>query len=52
MNTWSVQCVQAGENVSSLESAITLYVRSAFQDFMNVQCAPKLKEASLSLGND
>ena len=52
MNTWSVQCVQTGESVLSLGSVITLCVRSAFQDFMNVQCAPKLKEASLSLGND
>ena len=52
MIIWIVQSVQTRGNVSSLESVITLYVRSAFQDFMNAQCVPKLKEASITLGND
>jgi len=52
MIIWIVLFVQIRENVSSLESVITLYVRSAFQDFMNAQCVPKLKEAGISLCND
>jgi hypothetical protein len=49
---WIAQSVQIKGNVSSLGSVITLYVRSAFQDFMNARCVPKLKEAGISLCND
>jgi len=52
MIIWIVQSVQTRGNVSSLESVITLCVRSAFQDFMTVQCVPKLKEADIFLCND
>jgi hypothetical protein len=52
MIIWIAQSVQIKGNVSSLGNAITLYVRSAFQDFMTVRCVPKLKEAGISLCND
>jgi len=52
MIIWIVQSVQTRESVSSLGSATTLFVRSAFQDYMNAQCVPKLKEAGISLCND
>jgi len=52
MIIWIVLFVQIRENVSSLGSVITLYVRSAFQDFMNARCVPKLKEATVLLDNE
>lgn len=52
MIIWIVQSVQIKGNVSSLGSVITLCVRSASPDFMNVRCVPKLKEAGISLCND
>jgi hypothetical protein len=52
MIIWIVQSVQTRGNVSSLGSATTLFVRSAFQDYMNAQCVPRLKEATVLLDNE
>ena len=52
MIIWTVQSVQTGESVSSLESVTTLCVRSAFQDYMNAPCVPRLKEATVLLDNE
>lgn len=42
---WIVQSVQIRGSVSNLENVITLCVKYASPDLINVRCVPKLKEA-------
>ena len=50
---WNVPYVWKLKHVFVLENVHTLYaLQFAFQDYISVQCVPKLKEAGISVVNE